>query len=250
MPKIQNIQITTPLENILTDIKSNCPGYLRDIRVSATNIMCTCPFHGNHSEKHPACSISISEDAKIPYGTFHCFACGESGSFIKFINSCFEARNPDFGKQWLLEHYGKEILEDQYEELPEINLNATTKSIPIPDICLSVFDYNNPRALDYLINKRHIIKPVIDYFKIGYNANTDSITFPCWNAQGELMGIFERAIETKRFKIPEIYPKPVYLLNEVIKQHFKINIYNFGPTRRSFSWNIKYLETNQYILLK
>lgn len=46
-------------------------------KVCGDNILIKCPFH--HDEK-PSLSIYIG-NTKVPWGTFHCFGCGKSGSW-------------------------------------------------------------------------------------------------------------------------------------------------------------------------
>ena len=42
-----------------------------------------CPFHkkNGHLEKTPSLIINLEESSRYPIGSFHCFACGESGSW-------------------------------------------------------------------------------------------------------------------------------------------------------------------------
>ena len=104
------------------------------------------------------------------------------------------------------------------EYLPEIELKK--EQLFLNEDVLNNFQYDNPEALRYLIDKRHLSKEVIDYFRIGFNKATSSVTFPCWNSKNKLVGIFERNIYNKHFHIPEITPKPIYLLNEAINNSF------------------------------
>ena len=55
-------------------------------------------------------------------------------------------------------------------------------------------------------------------FKIGWNPETDALTFPIWDAQGRLIGVTERLVKKKGFNIPKGMPKVVYLLNFIIKE--------------------------------
>lgn len=216
---IKNKKITTPIDEILLEVrKQHRNGFLSDIKRTTTNIVCTCPFHKDGHERKPSCSIlNIQDDDKLEYGTYHCWSCGAKGPLYTLINQCFlQPYDSEFGKDWLIENFGN-IFVDEIPFLPEITFNINTGTPPLPTTCLNHYEYNNPAALDYLINKRHLKKEVIDYFQIGYNKDTNSVTFPCWNDKGKLVGIFERNISTKLFKIPEIDPKPIYLLNEIIK---------------------------------
>ena len=62
---------------------------------------------------------------------------------------------------------------------------------------------------------------VINKFKIGFNKNTNSITFPVWNMRNELVGVCERRVDTKYYYIPENMNKPIYLLNYIVNENVK-----------------------------
>ena len=79
------------IENIRTYLLTKTKKlYFKDIKYNPDNIILTCPFHKNGKENKPSCFIYVGEDEKIPWGTFHCFTCGEKGSLIKFIASAFD----------------------------------------------------------------------------------------------------------------------------------------------------------------
>lgn len=219
MIKVDNKIINATIETILKDIQQKTyHKYLKDIKVSGNSLMVNCPFHANGQEQHPSCGV-ISDPNSDEEGVYHCFACGAKGPITKLINACFEEQDESFGKQWLIDNYGNTFI-DYIEVLPEIQIENKKIDNSIPEEGLNFYDYNNPAALNYLINVRHLKKEVIDYFKVGYNKQTNSVTFPCWNEHGKLVGVFERNISTKLFKIPQISPKPIYLINEAIDRHY------------------------------
>ena len=219
---INHRNIITPIKTILETIRYETGNkYFKDIQEKSGNVMCTCPFHKDGQESKPACNIVSDRASEYDvYGTFNCFACKEKGQLPKLVGRCFCEDEEDFvkfGEQWLVERFGN-VFVDEVEFLPEIQLE--TKKLYINEDVLNNFEYDNEDALNYLMNKRHISKDVIDYFKIGFNKTTGSITFPCWNEKNKLVGIFERSIYSKHFHIPEITPKPIYLLNEAVKNNF------------------------------
>ena len=61
--------------------------------------------------------------------------------------------------------------------------------------------------------KRRLSKQVVDRFCIGYDKDTDCITFPVWDEHGDIVMITRRSVNTKKFNIPSDSKKPVYLLN-------------------------------------
>ena len=219
---INHRNIVTPIKTILETVRYETGGrYLKDIDEKQGNVMCTCPFHKLGLEAKPACNIVSDLYSEYDvYGTFHCFACKEKGPLAKLIGRCFCGDDEDFtafGEQWLVERFGT-VYVDEVEYLPEIELKK--EQLFLNEDVLNNFQYDNPEALRYLIDKRHLSKEVIDYFRIGFNKATSSVTFPCWNSKNKLVGIFERNIYNKHFHIPEITPKPIYLLNEAINNSF------------------------------
>ena len=87
MIEIDNQVITTPIVDILHSIKKELHnGKLSTIEVRGTDISVTCP-NDNHKggrENSPDCHIYIGESTQdLKCGTFHCFACHESGDFVR-----------------------------------------------------------------------------------------------------------------------------------------------------------------------
>lgn len=222
---IHHRKIITPIIEILKEVRNQSnSGYLKDIQNKNQNVLCTCPFHKEGHESKPACNVfNVLDDPEVEYGTYYCFACGSTGKLSKLVGKCFdqpEETQEEFGEEWLVENFGATFV-DEIEYLPEIDLSKP-KKFKLNENILYNYEYNNENALNYLINKRHLKKEVIDYFKIGFNKETNSVTFPCWDEKNDLVGIFERSIYTKHFHIPEIQPKPIYLLNEIIKQNYTL----------------------------
>lgn len=219
---INHRNIVTPIKTILETIRHETNGkYFKDIYEKGDNVLCTCPFHSSGQERKPACNIVSNRASEYDvYGTFNCFACKEKGQLPRLVGRCFCEDDEDFaafGEQWLTERFGN-VYVDEIDFLPEIQLE--NKKLYLSEAVLKNYQYDNKDALDYLMNKRRISKDVIDYFKVGFNPVTNSITFPCWDEKSRLVGIFERSIYNKHFHIPEITPKPIYLLNEAIKNSY------------------------------
>ena len=116
MIQIGNRLITEDIEEILKNIKSELTnGKLSSFRRTSSGIRVTCPVHSDGKENKDSCYINIDD------GVWHCFSCGASGKFEKFVGECFNA-NQDFGKEWLLERYGNTLVERKIQLLP-IDLN-------------------------------------------------------------------------------------------------------------------------------
>lgn len=218
---IRHRRITTPIKTILQTLRVETGNhYFKDIIDKGKEVLCSCPFHKDGLETRPACTVLNDNSYDLEYGTFNCFACKESGKLSKLVGKCLSPDGGDWtsiGEDWLVDKFG-DIYVVESEILPEINLSPK-KLYLNPDI-LNVYEYSNPLAIDYLTKKRKISKEVVDYFKIGFDKTDKCVTFPCWDERNNLVGIFKRSIYGKYFHIPNITPKPVYLLNEVMKNNF------------------------------
>lgn len=205
------------LERVRAETSMRGDMYLRDIKDTSNALMVTCPFHGNHQEKKPACGVFIKDHSHFKEGDYHCFSCGSVGSFAKLVGACF-GYDEAFGEEWLIEHYGAVADTDTLFTLTDIELPPVRKSL---EKCL-----NKPKILDpQILEKfkqyhpymwqRKLTREVVDLFQVGYHKETDSITFPVWDENNNLVMITEREVGSKRFYIQDDVEKPVYLLNYV-----------------------------------
>lgn len=214
MIRIRNKLINTSIDRILHTIRKETNGeYIKDIKPEKNgSIQFTCPYHANHNEKHPSCGI-ISDPNSSKEGIWHCFTCGAKGYITDLIGYCFN-NDKYFGEDWLLERFGNIIIEEEELLLP-IELETKKKEYLDPNI-LKQYSYFHP----YMF-KRGLNESTIKKFHIGYDKDTDSITFPMWDIKSNLVGITERSVNTKRFYIPEDLDKPVYLLNYIVKENIQ-----------------------------
>ena len=107
---INNRHIKASIDTILLKVKLDT-GYLDDIFVKQNQVVCTCPFHKNGHERKPACFVYTDIDKEFEYGTFHCFACGASGSLAKLVAKCY-GKSDEFGRQWLVQNYGDTYVDE------------------------------------------------------------------------------------------------------------------------------------------
>lgn len=209
---VNNRLIRAPIDSILNDIvaESKIP-YFRDRIKRGGNILVTCPFHKNGNEEKPSCSICANSEDDVPFGTYHCWSCGASGSLVDLVAKCFHVTTEQ-SKEWVSEKYGNTFIEEQ-EFLPSIE--------PVKKTFMdeAILDNFTPYTHPYM-NKRKITEHVRKTFKIGYNRANESIVFPVWDEKNNLLFITQRSVKTKFFQIPEGIDKPVYLLNFIYKFGF------------------------------
>ena len=199
--------ISAPVKDILEAVHTECKGrYLHKIIPKGDNVFITCAYHNDGNESHPSCTVYDREDnPDVCKGTVHCFACGISVPLYALVGHCF-GEDDEFGKEWLVERFG-DIFVQRQEILPEIKLTKDKEEYLDPSI-LNQYAYFHPYQF-----KRKLTEEVIKKYCIGYDKETDSITFPVWDEHNRLKFITERSVTTKRFYIPEGVTKPVYLLN-------------------------------------
>lgn len=197
--------------DIITAIRAETDGrYFRDAEDKGEYIRVTCPNHKGGQETHPSCSIySKSDSDSIEYGKCHCFTCGYVARLQEMVSDVFAIPLQD-AEDWLTSEFAGIIVSPTKNLLP---IEQTTNKVEYLDE--SILDAYNGYH-DYMW-KRKLSKDVVDYFRIGYNKDHNSITFPVWDEHSNLVMITERYIDTKRFHIPQGVDKPVYLLNCIKK---------------------------------
>lgn len=201
--------ITTIIAELKSQLASN--GIYRFYKTIKTpgNVMVCCPFHKDGQEKKPSLGI-LEKD-----GTCHCFACGWVGSIQEMISLCFGKNDMGaFGSKWLI----KNFVSAEVSERPALDLNFDRhKNIPhqqyVTEDELDAYRYTH----EYLY-KRGMNDDIIDFFDLGYDRNTDSITFPVRDINGKTLFIARRNVNRKFYNYPSGVEKPLYGLYELQKQ--------------------------------
>lgn len=209
---IGNKIIHAPVYDILRDINRETNGrYLNKIIDKGDNVFIQCPFHSDGREKHPSCTVFARDDDKDTVkGITHCFACGISVPLYSLVGHCF-GQDDEFGKEWLIQRYANIFVEHQIA-LPEIKLEKSQEQF-LDESVLNNFAYFHPYQFQRKLSEEIILK-----YKVGYDPQTDSITFPVWDEKGRLKFVTKRSVKGKKFFIPPGVKKPVYLLNFMIKE--------------------------------
>ena len=211
---INNKVVLSSFQDILKNLQKQLKnGKLKYIDTSARdNIKVTCPIHKDGKEKTPSCFILInSENKKVPEGSVHCFSCGYHANFFKFIADCFDESDEEFGKKWLLNNSEIGFLSDNINLKP-IDLNK--KKSFLDESCLDKY-----KSYHEYMWKRKLTKEIVDLFEVGYDKDSDMITFPVRDELGRLLFITKRSVKEKKFFIPEFAQKPVYLLYYCVKNN-------------------------------
>ena len=214
---INDVQFNCELSDILTELvnqlRANNIPLIAKQRDSGDHIQITCPYHSNGMERNPSAGIRKSD------GILHCFACGEVHTLPEVISHCFghdEDLIGTWGWTWLLKNFA--IV--QVEERKDVELDFIRKRLPAPwrnSNYVSEEELDKYRYTHPYMKKRGLTDEVIAMFDIGYDRNTDCITFPVRDIHGNCLFIARRSVKTKFFNYPEGVEKPLYGLYEYYK---------------------------------
>ena len=228
-----NVDLLTILQELISQLRANNIQLIQKYKEGPTHIQICCPYHANGMERRPSAGLR-KED-----GMFHCFACNEVHSLQEVISYCFGYTDDivgKFGWQWLLKNFATV----QVEERKDVELDFRRVGVRIGNECDNVRQYSQEsKSNKYIIGnfngyvseeeldkyryihpymyKRGLTDEVIELFDIGYDSDTDCITFPVRDVFGNTLFVARRSVRTKFFNYPEGVEKPLYGLYELNK---------------------------------
>ena len=224
--RINDVEFNAELSEILGELQRqlqlNGIELLQKIKDSSDNIMVQCPYHGNGQERRPSAGIRKSD------GVFHCFACNETHTLPEVISHCFgKDAVGSFGWKWLLQNYGTVRVEERKDVTLDFSRDGNNrKSLSkvhgqtdrqgdtrfVSEEELDSYRYFHP-----YMYKRGLTDEIIELFDIGYDASTESITFPIKDIYGNCLYVARRSVNVKWFNYPQGVEKPLYGLYELMK---------------------------------
>ena len=218
--QIDNLIISEPLMSVLNELKTqlnaNGISLLNKMIDSGDDIMVCCPYHKNGLERRPSAGIRKAD------GMFHCLACGETHSLPEVISYCFRHNDFTFGYKWLSKNFTSAEVENREDISLDLERNNLShKSSILADsrnnkhICVSEEELDSYRYNHPYMYKRGLIDPIIEFFDIGFDKVTNSITFPVRDLLGNCLFVARRTVLGKKFNIPKNVEKPLYGLYEI-----------------------------------
>jgi DNA primase len=212
---INDVIFNADLSNILSKLRYDLA--IRSIllfqdgfKESGNNIMVQCPYHKGGQESKPSAGFLKTN------GTFHCFSCGETHSLPEVISNCFGYDDGGvYGWKWLLKNFVSIEVEERgdvvldYSRDNNIHMDSTNY--------VSEEELDSYRYIHPYMYKRKLTDEIIEKFDIGYDKNTECITFPVRDINGRTLFIARRSVNYKFFNYPEGVEKPLYGLYELIK---------------------------------
>lgn len=223
--------INASCEEILTELQRqlaiNKIPYLQKSIDSGKNIMVQCPYHGNGQERRPSAGIKKSD------GTFHCFACNEVHTLPEVISYCF-GKDDMFGRwgmKWIIKNFVSIAVEEREDVEIDLERNHTShknsildnyntnKSNVVTETELDSYRYYH----EYWEDRGITDDDIIELFDLGYDIETDCITFPVRDEDGNCLFVAKRSVKTKWFNYPKDVDKPLYGLYELKESKVAIN---------------------------
>lgn len=236
---ISNFYFNTTVESIIEKLRLTLTnGKLKDVEYKPDEIIITCPNdeHKSGHEANPDCHIAINKDG-VPLGYFHCFGCGTKGTFLYFVALCLSS-SEERALDWLKSNFDYQYISKKQLFADDICINRSIRQIN------SVKSNNliDPRSLDEYQNwcpylaKRKLTREICDKFNVKYDSKYRQVIFPCYDINGNLIMTPRRSIDTKTFYLDKNVEKPVYCLNEIVKNNIKTAIVTEGPFDTLTAW--------------
>ena len=229
---IDNKIIETPIKNILEFLQQQLYishiDKLSRIDYKQMNARITCPIHKGGHETTPSCDILLVDkettDSRgnkiiIPAGTVNCFACGYKANIVKLIADWLDI-SYNSATKWLLSFANYSIQENvrdvdfNFDTVAEEKIWSDIKIITTEE--LNKYEYTHP-----YMYKRGLNDFVINKFDIGYDIENKAITFPVY-VGGQCLFVARRKVDYKRFDMPVINPKPIYLMDYITEDEVYI----------------------------
>lgn len=210
--EVNGKRIDSSITDILNDLRKESGNWYFDQieQAGSGQLRITCPNHKEGKERHPSCYICTrTDDPDIEYGTCHCFTCGYVARLPKLVSDVLNI-SKESADDWLSEGHSNSII-SHIEILPSIDI------LPKKEAYMKESELDKYNGYHEYMWKRKLSKEVVDFFRVGYDKEHESITFPTWDDKGNLLFVSERSVKDKHFHIPKCAEKPVYLLNFIKK---------------------------------
>ena len=209
---IDGNHINADISDIIEEIRLHTPYFQGKVIDSGYDLMVQCPYHKDGQERKPSMGIRKLD------GTCHCLACGKTASLYEMIGHCFN-ENINFGYKWLTNNFVKFGVNNR----EPITLNCSRDNIldklDAP-VYVSEEELDKYRYIHPYMYERGLTDEVIELFDIGYDKETDSITFPVRELHGNCVFVARRSVKYKHFNIPK--EKCLYGYYEVVQRALEL----------------------------
>ena len=188
-------------------------GLIGNIKPTHNNVQFNCPHHGDGHEKKASCGMLTVELKKgnrvYPIGTVHCFSCGYTASIELFVSDIFQYNDGGlYGYKWLIQNY----VSVSYENRKPLGIEFERHlDIIKPITFISDKELSKNRFTHPYMYKRKLTDRSINYFDIGFEKETNCITFPVKDLDGNVVFFYRRSVNSKFFNNDIDTPRGEYL---------------------------------------
>ena len=192
------------------------------VRLNGENLQSNCPFHKGGQERKPSFGVNGEIDK------CHCFSCSWSGTIEEMISELYGYQDEGkFGKRWLIKRFNTVEIETRpnimdgfnarNNRLNDWNINRldNLNNNPIDNTYISDEELDKYRYIHPYMYERKMDDRVIEIFDVGYDKETECLTFPIRDKNGNCLFIARRSVKKKFFSYPQGVEKPVYGLYEL-----------------------------------
>lgn len=159
------------------------------VKTTADNVMFCCPYH---DESRPSAGLK----KEYPY-FFHCFGCGQSASLFQLVSHALGYKSELMGEHYLMKNYVATSVSDR-------------KKIDIDELLdergqgrrISIHEDDVKRYLEKrhsYMYRRGFSDRTLNKYEVGYDEDSDSITFPIRTLKGDIRFIKKRFVSKKGF---------------------------------------------------
>lgn len=208
------------LDELISQMQVNGLPYLqKGYKRSGDSLQVQCPYHSDGQERKPSFGIRRSD------GMGHCFACGKVVTLPEFITQCFDKDDilGEFGRRWLRRNFMSLEVEERKDVGLDFSRNRYSGRVN-RDCSSNIVKYVGEEELDkyryyhpYWERRGITDNDIIELFDLGYDKDTDCITMPVRDKDGNCLFVARRSVQTKFFNYPEGVEKPLYGLYELYK---------------------------------
>ena len=206
------------LDELISQMQANGLPYLqKGYKRSGDSLQVQCPYHSDGQERKPSFGIRRSD------GMGHCFACGKVVTLPEFITQCFDKDDilGEFGRRWLRRNFmsleveerkdvGLDLSRNRYSS--RVNRDCSSNTVK----CVGEEELDRYRYYHEYWGKRGITdEGIIELFDLGFDKDTNCITMPVRDKDGNCLFVARRSVQTKFFNYPEGVEKPLYGLYEL-----------------------------------
>lgn len=211
---IINADLSQVLVELIKQLRANGIMLLEKTKETSTHIMVQCPYHNNGQERKPSAGIRKSD------GILHCFACGAVHNLPETVSFCFGKTDDllgKFGYEWLLKNFASTCIEERKDIDIDLQRDKTNKKDAARDNqFVTEEELDQYRYYHPYWKKRGITdENIIELFDLGFDKQTNCITFPVRDIKGNCLFVARRSVRTKYFTYPRGVEKPLYGVYEL-----------------------------------